>query len=194
MQVTLNIEPGMLGETVIDLFQNLSKKKKEELALTILREWLVSPELFETPNHEAILIEEFRTGKRQPSWSSTKYNKDTPAEEIQRDYKYKELLEEYQTSKQVMAEKIKKEIIEYYTKHLAEEIKKSPEIIKLRDDLYNTMVEQFPSIMYDTMVRVLVSNLSMMQDMVIHSNNQVMMSGGMLTHMQQVLREKGFMV
>jgi len=40
MEVKLNIESNQIGETVIDLFKNLSPEKKEELATEVVKSYL----------------------------------------------------------------------------------------------------------------------------------------------------------
>lgn len=40
MEVTLNIEANQIGDTVIDLFKNLSDEKKEELASKVVKQYL----------------------------------------------------------------------------------------------------------------------------------------------------------
>jgi hypothetical protein len=40
MQVTINIDANQIGETVVDLFKNLSQEKKEELAKEVVKKYL----------------------------------------------------------------------------------------------------------------------------------------------------------
>jgi len=165
MQVTLNIEASQMGETVYDLFQNLPKDKKEELALQILKEWLIAPEYFEIPNYEQILLHEFKSGKRSAGYNAN-YDENTPDSIIRGDYRFRDTLEKYKTSKQTMAEEIKKEVIEYYIKHLGEEIKESEEIAKLKEETYKQIAELFPSIIYSSLVDVFSDSMVDMKKMI----------------------------
>jgi SOS response regulatory protein OraA/RecX len=40
MEIKLNIETSQLGDTVVDLFKNLSDEKKEELASEVIKQYL----------------------------------------------------------------------------------------------------------------------------------------------------------
>ena len=159
MQITMNIEAGQIGDTVIELFRNLSQDKKEELALQILREWLKAPEFFETPNYEQLVIDEFRSGKRGNGAYDAKYNKDTPEEMIRSDYKFRDAVKGYKNSKQVMVEEIKNSIIAYYKQELSKEIATSETIEKIKKETFEIIAKDFPQLIYQTMLSVFVGNL-----------------------------------
>lgn len=188
MEVKINIESGQIGDTVIDLFKNLSDDKKEELALTILKEWLQSPEFFETKNKEQLVIEEFKSGKRSSYSSWDKYNADTTDDVIKRDYNYQKALNEYRTSKQILVEDIKNEIVNYYKKYISDELINNEKIQKIKQETFDEIQKQFPQIIMQTMMNVFSSNLISLQSQISNSAMQSNMALGMAQSIQDRLR------
>lgn len=160
MEVKINIEAGQIGDTVIDLFKNIPSEKKEELALSILKEWLQSPEFFETKNKEQLLVDEFRNGSRKSHWSSTKYDENTPEHTIKSDYAFQEAIKTYKTSKQILVEDVKNEIISYYKKYITEQIANHELINQIKEETYKEIASRFPEIITQIMISVFSSNLS----------------------------------
>ena len=163
MEVKINIEASQIGSTVIALFKNLSNEKKEELALSVMKEWLQSPEFFETKNKEQLLVEEFRNGIRQPFWSSNKYNEETSEHIIKSDENYKRALKSYKTSKQILVEDIKNEIVSYYKKYITEQIADHELINKIKEETYKEIASMFPAIITEVMISVFSNNLANLQ-------------------------------
>ena len=161
MQITINIEPGQMGETVLDIFQNLNSDEKRELAMQIMREWLQSPEFFETRNYEQIVIDEYRKGLIKPySGRYERFYEDTPEEVIRMDYNFRKELEKYRTSKQDMVATIKEEITKYYKEQISSEIRHDQQIKKIKDDIIDDIKDNFPSIAQHAMVATIAAEFS----------------------------------
>lgn len=63
MEVKINIEAEQIGETVIDLFKNLSEEKKEELAKDVVKSYLdikTNQKLNSYWNSETVLADFFK--------------------------------------------------------------------------------------------------------------------------------------
>lgn len=182
MEVKINIEASQIGDTVIDLFKSLPKDKKEELTLEVLREWVKSPEFFETENYKQTLLDKFKNGNMQPSYYSTKYNKDTPDQTIIQDYNYKKYLEEYRTSKQIMVEEIKTEIIKYGRQFIKSELLDSETINKIKQESYDQIALEFPKIIYESLVIAFSGNLISLQ-------NQILSNTMMNQHTEHIMNQ-----
>ena len=163
MEVKINIEAGQIGDTVIDLFKNIPSEKKEELALSSMKEWLQSPEFFETKNKEQLLIEEFRNGTRKSYWSSNKFDENTPEYQIKNDKNYEDAIKSYRTSKQILVEDIKNEIITYYKKYISEQITNHELINQIKEETYKEIAIMFPTIISQVMINVFSGNLTNLQ-------------------------------
>lgn len=172
MEVKINIETGQLGDTVIELFKNLTQEKKEELALQILKEWLQSPESFETRAKEEVLIEEFRSGKRKPQWGSDKFDYETPELRIKNDTAYQNALKEYKNSKQIMMEEIKNEIVNYYKNFIEVELKQNEIINKVMQDTINEITNTFPEIINKVLIDSFAQNLVSLKNSIYTNYNQ----------------------
>jgi len=158
MKIELNIEAGQLGETVIDIFKNLTKKQKETIALEVLKEWLKEPSLFENPNFEKLLIEEYREGKRRPTWGIL--NKDSTDSEIQNNSSFKTDLRDFKTSKQAMVLNFKDEVVNFYKNTICSEIEKDPNIQRIKDEAYAELIKCYPDIIKQAFINIYTSNLS----------------------------------
>lgn len=187
MQVTINIDSTNVGETLLDLFKNLSSEKKEELALSVMKEWLQSPEFFEERNKEQIIIDEFKKGIRQPYYYGSKYDENTPDETIMRDEKFKKALETYRNSKQIFVEDIKNEIVSYYKKYIKEQIIDNDRLNKIKEESYNEVAKQFPSIVIECMMLAFISNIKDLQGLIFNSANRSLMNDSMISAIRQKL-------
>jgi len=162
MQVTLNIDASHIGETVLDLFTNLSAEKKEELALSVMREWLQDPSFLETKNKEQLIIEAFRNKEIDPYWgnSSKKYDQTTSEDEIRKDYNFEKEVRNYKTSKQILIEEVRQEVVEYYKKYMLEEIQSNPTILKNRDEIIDAVQKAMPEIIIQVLVTLFTNSLA----------------------------------
>lgn len=161
MQVTINIEPGQIGETVIDLFKNLSPEKKEAMALDVLREWLKTPDFFDDSYWIQLVIADYRSGKL-----CTFHNKDVKKmtdEEIMGDYFFNDNLKQHYHPQVGLVEQIRKETLEYLADSLSKEIAESPEIQKIKEATMKEIAQNFSSLIQQTMVHVFTNSLSNMQ-------------------------------
>lgn len=160
MEVKIELEAGQIGDTVIDLFKSLSAEKKEELALTVLREWLISPEFLETENKKMLLLDEYKSGKYDRPYD--KYSTMTD-EQIMRNYDFTDKLKSYKNSKQIMVEDIKTEIISYYKKSIAEQLEKDEKVQALKEVMMEELAGQFPQIIINALTQTFANSLVSMK-------------------------------
>lgn len=185
MEVKINIESNQIGDTVIDLFKNLTPEKKEELALSVLKEWLQAPDFFETKNKETLLVEEFRDGKRRPYWSSEKYNHETSEHKIKSDTNFQNAIKDYKNSKQIMMEEIKKEIVQHYMKYVEEELKQNEIVNKIKEDTFNELIDKFPEIISKVLIETFSQNLVGLKDMIINNYHKSSMLEAQINMVRQ---------
>jgi hypothetical protein len=98
MQVTLNIEAGQLGDTIVDLFKNLSDEQREALALQVLEKWVEEPTSVEKDLAKVELLRKYRC-KLSGYIHGKKYQTD---EEILRCRDFQKELNNVKTSKELM--------------------------------------------------------------------------------------------
>jgi hypothetical protein len=188
MEVKIQIESGQIGDTVIDLFKNLKPEKKEELALSILKEWLQNPEFFETKNKEQLVIEEFRKGIRKPRYSYKNFDENTPEYEIKNNSDFQDAINNYKTSKQILVEDIKNEIIKYYKEYLTKELKENESINKIKEETFKEIAQMFPTIIAQTLINVFSTNLLNMQNTIQETAIRTYTNMAMTENIMQKLR------
>ena len=160
MEVKIQIEANQIGDTVIDLFKGLSPEKKEELALSVLKEWIKDPDTLETRNRKTILIEEFKAGKHNnDSYNCPKWNENSSDEEIINSYDFHQALRNYKVSKQIMLEDFKNEVVGYYKEHISQELKTNEKIEEIKNETFETLKQEFPSIIMNVLVDVFAGHL-----------------------------------
>ena len=160
MEVKLNIEASQLGETVVDLFKNLLPEKKEELALTVLREWFNEPVKLETLGYIDILLAEYRGDQKKMS-SIRGYGdySSITDERIKDSYEFKRDLEKYKNTKQYMVDDLRTELLGYFKNGILEEMKKDPQIKEIQDIVYQEIKDRLPEIIMNVMMLNITNNM-----------------------------------
>jgi len=163
MNVNLQIEAGQLGETVIDLFRNLSVEKKEEVALTILREWFREPVQLETAGYEETLLAAFKADEsrmRKVSYSNYSVVDDAT---IKASYAYREELAKYKNTKQYMVEDLRKELLAFFKKGIEDEMKADTKLDEIKKIVYDEITNRIPEIMMTVVTLALTNNMVELQ-------------------------------
>ena len=163
MNVNLQIEAGQLGETVIDLFRNLSVEKKEEVALTILREWFREPVQLETVGYEETLLAAFKADEsrmRKVSYSNYSVVDDAT---IKASYAYREELAKYKNTKQYMVEDLRKELLAFFKKGIEDEMKADTKLDEIKKIVYDEITNRIPEIMMTVVTLALTNNMVELQ-------------------------------
>jgi len=156
MEVRLVIEPGQLGETVLELFTSLSPKAKRNLTLDIMREWLKDPSTIETAAKEAELLLKFKRGEISPDWSSRTYDMNTPDDRIRSDSKFKKLMDEFRHSKSYMIEAIKNEIVTYYKEEVNKQVAADDSLKETMKVIKDVVMENLPAVMTQYMTSMFI--------------------------------------
>jgi hypothetical protein len=138
MQVTLNIESGQLGDTVVELFQSLTLEQRQEVARDVLREWLREPYDVERKAFEEQVRRE---------------------EDPNRHWNIRERLANFRSTRETMVQEIIKQVIEYFQKTIAEEIQSDEQITKLRDELTAEVKSKFPDYVRNAVVSWFASHM-----------------------------------
>ena len=111
MQVTMNIDGSQIGETVLDLFQNLSADDKKSLATQMVREWLLDPAKFEHSSIDARAIKYCRT-------NASSWDKDKEDHYWRQQGEYRKFIDANPNTKEGMIRSFQTE----FAKHAKEEI------------------------------------------------------------------------
>jgi predicted DNA-binding ArsR family transcriptional regulator len=153
MQVTLNIESGQLGDTVVDLFKSLDQNQRKEIATQILTEWIRNPDVIESKAEEEKALQYVKN--KASSWDIS--NKSD--EELKRLIEYRDYFRKNPSSKQQMIGQVKKEITEFYQAEVHKLVREDPTTRKMVEAVSEIVKDTMPKLVHDAMVLWTAANL-----------------------------------
>ena len=146
MEVRLNIDSGNLGETVVDLFHQLSPETRQQVATDVLREWLREPYEVEAQMLDRQAIEEVR--KNYTGYQ----NKVLDDRECRDHYRFREIRDRQKSTRHLMVEQITAAVIRHHKKVVTDEIQRDPQIQAVLQETLVSIRENFPKFVHDAMV------------------------------------------
>lgn len=182
MQVTLNIDSANLGETVVDLFKNLTPEKKEALAADVLQRWFNEPYDVEHKAFETKVKQEALTyfQNQGDSWDKRNYG---TLETVTNSSRYREAMAKFRSSKQIMVEETVKQLVETYRTQITETIKTDPQIQEMMKLTIEGIKKDFPAFVHDAMMYWFTQN---MQTAITTSNIALAQSRNVEEAMKQI--------
>lgn len=145
MQVTLNIEAGQLGETVVDLFKSITPEQKKELAVQVITKWFEEPHGFERSTHESRLIREIQSGERNIGYYNNE-GKGWSEEKIRDSYQFKQLANTFVSSREMMVKEIITETVKYYKEKVDTLVLNDPQINNYFETVKEELIKKFPEL------------------------------------------------
>ncbi|MHA2264019.1 MAG: hypothetical protein ACXAEN_16620, partial [Candidatus Thorarchaeota archaeon] len=119
-----NIEAGQLGDTIVDLFKNLSDEQREALALQVLEKWVEEPTSVEKDLAKVELLRKYRC-KLGGYIHNKKYQTD---EEILRCYDFQKELNNVKTSKELMIREVTDQLNKFFKDKVETVVKDSDRV------------------------------------------------------------------
>lgn len=177
MQVTLNIEAGQLGNTVVELFQSLDQDQRKEIATEVLTKWLQDPTSVEMAAEDSKALYYARS---KSSWS----NKDKSAEQLRVTSEYTDYFKEHPTSKQMMIGQIKDEIVKHYQSVVNKVVIEDPKTQDMAKEVGQIVKDTLPKMIHDAMMLWTAANLDKAVNVAITGLMQITKydnSGGMVS-------------
>lgn len=144
MKVELTIDANQMGDTLVDLFKNLTVEQKESVALKVLSDWLKEPLDVETRalDSDAILY----------ARNKYSYNKEKSPEDVRKSSEYADYIKSHPSTRSLMVKEISTQVIEFHKKQITENIQSDPEMTKIMDATLETIKENFPKFVHDAMI------------------------------------------
>jgi len=183
MQVVFNIEAGQLGETVLEVFKNLTEEKKQELALELMKSWLKEPHELERKVYEEQKVEYFRRYKNE----SNRNYKDMPYEKIIEDWYFKDAMKDFKSSKEIMVETIVAAAKKSFQGHVDKYVAEDEQLAKIRGVVTEELKVEYPAIILEALTRSVSQAFSSMIDVGARNQSQLMMHDSMLNNIRQKL-------
>lgn len=163
MKVELNIETSQLGDTIIDVFKNFTKKEKKEMAEKVLMKWLTEPYEIERSIKIADAIKKIKD-KGDTIYSGGIYKKPSllTDEQIADTNECSREMENFKSSRDIMIEEITSEAIKHYKKIIPEKIENDKQLEKVMKATTGVIKEDFPKFVHDAMIAWFAHNMSSM--------------------------------
>jgi uncharacterized protein YecT (DUF1311 family) len=144
MQITLNIEANQLGDTVLDLFKNLTEEQKKEIATEILTNWLKNPRDIELKANTKEIVEKVR----KKNWQM----KELSYDEIIKSAFFEEESKKFKTSKNKMVEEIVEKTLDFYKEEIKDMVEKDEMINKVKNEVLSHIKDNFRTYVHDAMI------------------------------------------
>jgi len=127
MKVILDIDSSQLGDTVIDLFQNLTKAQKEKIAGQILKEHLKEPYQAERDAYEQETLRKYRKEMKYET-SFGKRIEELTDDELRDNYQFKDRMKRFVSTKEEMVRQVTQETIDFYQERVRDYIEKDSKV------------------------------------------------------------------
>lgn len=157
MQVTLNIDASNFGDTLGDVFKNLSNEQKYHVAKESFEKWMREPYDVEFNTKKETIVKKLRQSPNDEvrvndSWSERKKTSECTDAELATTDKFKQLLGEFKTTKQIMVEETTKQIVDYYKTYIVEFVKTDENTQLILKQTIEEVTKQFPAMIHDAIV------------------------------------------
>ena len=171
MQVTLQINPEQLSETVGDLFKNLSEEQKMTIAADVYRGWLM-----DTPHAELAAYE------MQTITKLSLKNPGQGVQDIRSSYDFKEEMKKFRSIKSEMMQAMIPEALNHMKKVVDTTIMDSPDMQEAVKVITEVMSSEFPKYVQQAVTNSFARNA--LQDVYDKLNTQHYE----LTNMEQAMK------
>ncbi len=162
MKIELNIEASQLGDTVIDVFKNLTKKEKKDLAEKVLLQWLSEPYDVERNIAATATIEKIKRVGDTIYVDGHKNPNSLTDDQIKSSREFKEQVGDFKSSRDIMIAEITEEAIKHYKEMIPEEIKNDKQLEKIMNETMKVIKTDFPKFVHDAMIAWFAHNMTSM--------------------------------
>jgi len=153
LKVELNIDAGNIGETVIEMFQNLTTEQKEAISLKVLQDWLAEPDTIHRQALHTLAIAHAR---------ERGYYRSSTEQELVKSDEYVKFMRDNATAKTRMIQEITRATIAHQKEVIERHIKTDPEMNRIMSATLETIKENFPKTVNDAMIAWFCGNMSTM--------------------------------
>jgi hypothetical protein len=169
MELKINVSDADFGHELAGILESLSPEEKKEIAKEVLLK-----ALNETTDSQRTLREKDTKvlEKLKTEISSYERDKYTTPEQMRTHYKYKELMGQMKSAKEVAVEQIVSSAIQVFRDNASEFIKNDENLKKIWEATSSQIQEDFPKYVHDAMVGHFVAQMSSMQNSIMMALQQ----------------------
>ena len=157
MQVTLNVEPGAMGESLTEVLASLTEEQKKEVAVQALNKWLESPYETERLAQGQAIIRVLRNDSYYGRDLANKTDAD-----IMKGSEFNDRIKKIVTVKESMVKTIMEETIKFQKEAIVTAIKTDPTMNAVMDETLKHIKENFAAFTHDAMMAWFCQNMATM--------------------------------
>ena len=158
MKIELDVDPGQLGKSLVDIMGSLTEEERRTLARNALETWLRDPGDIERSTRERWAIDQVKAQSRGD------FREVKTDEEAKNSYRYGEFMRGWKSSKEQMVDKITAEILEHYKTEVTKVVREDPKVLAMQAEVVKIMMETFPKIAHDAMTVFVAEQFRSMLD------------------------------
>lgn len=194
MQVQVTIEPGQMGETIVEMFNSLTSEQRMVIMKDIMREWFATPVRFEQAAMYEALIREIRAGKHNDaiSWSDRDNVRNWTDDQIRAAYWFKTLAEKIcVNSREIMVAEAIKEAKAVFADEIKDLVKTDPDLNTAKNIVMEELKKAYPAMMHDALLVYFSSFMQQTAQNVAQNSMQTQYIGTVMQNIQQRMQQIG---
>lgn len=157
MKIELDVNPGELSKSVVDIINNLTPEQKVDIARQTMEKWLREPYDIERQAKEREVVAALIANR--PS-----YRERETEEQIRKGYDFQQAMRDFQSTKEIMIKQITQAITEMYKSEVKKVVETDPKIQAMKDEVIATIKEKFPETANKAMMLWMASSMAAMFD------------------------------
>lgn len=153
MKIEINVDASNIGETVLDIFKNLKEEDKHNIALQIVKNYIL-----EDPKIERSLEED----KILQALKLDPYNKNKSDSELRTSYSFIESCKKIIISKETMVKELTMAAINTYKQEVINLVKEDVFLKEAFEKIRTEVIRDYPDMVKETMMKVVSDAFSSM--------------------------------
>jgi hypothetical protein len=155
MKIELDVNPGELSKSVVEILNNLTPEQKVDVARQTMEKWLKEPYDFERLTKEREVIAHIQA-------TTPSYREKETEQQIRGGYDFRDKMRDFKSTKEIMIKTITEGVMETYKAEVKKTIESDPKIQAMKDEVIAIIKETFPKTVHEAMVQWMASSMQTM--------------------------------
>lgn len=154
MKIELDVNPGELSKSVVEIINNLTPEQKVDIARQTMEKWLKEPYDVERLAKERQVVEKLM--------AKDTFGRKETEQEVRNGYQFREEMRGWKSTKEAMVETITRETVASYQAEVKKVVESDPKIQAMKDEVVQIIRETFPKAAHEAMVTWMASSMQAM--------------------------------
>lgn len=151
MKIEINLDSNNIGDTVLDIFKNLKEEDKHQIALQILKNYILEDPAVERSIEEGKILQQLK---------SDPYNKNKSDAEIRNGYDFGQKSRNIILSKETMIKALTQEAINTYKQEVINLVREDKILEAAYDNIRKEIIADYPNMVKETMMKIVSDSFS----------------------------------